>query len=287
MLRNTAASLGGAFIELLPLAQAMLDAKLLPNGMNVPQCALVMQRGLELGIPPLSALEFLYVVDNRVKLMGQMVQALIQRDGRGRVEILDSTDEYCRARGLRPGYEPLEILWTTDMAAKANLTKNFGWQKYPADMLRWKAVARIGRLMFADILGGMDVADPGNGQTFDSVTVVDSPANRLETPNLYNPQTRDVPPQPQPEPEPKTASPAEWISDWTKVRRETGVTKEQLAAYFGTETVGTKQIQSKMDEGMTLTEICNDAIRAWVSMHTPPEEVPDEGEFTEVELPFE
>lgn len=302
MLRGTAAALAGAFAELLPLARAMVDANLTPAGMNIPAAALVMQRALELGMPPMTAFELLYVVDGKVKMQGQGVQALIQRDGRGRIEIdPESNNTWCRAVGSRPGYKDLEITWTIEMAREAKLTSKFGWQSYPADMLRWKCIARIGRLLFADLLGGMDVVDP-TGQAFDSVVLENSAVAQIEVPDTYSVTTEKTE---QPKTEPKGDK--SWLPDWVALVKARGLTKDMLCEYFGSERVTPTHVQKCLDDGMALADVATDAQVAWAANHpssdpapssddsqsepntpeTAPEAAKAEPEVEEPELPFD
>lgn len=164
-LRKQSAMYSNSFVDLQTLAEGMAEARLLPQGVTPQAAAIIMLKAGELGIPPVSAFEFLYVIGNKVSLQGQMVMALVQRSGLGTIQVSERSAQKATAVGKRPGYEPLRITFTLDEAQKLGV-KNI--DKFPADMLVWKAVARVGRLLFADLLGGMDVADAG-GNVIDSV----------------------------------------------------------------------------------------------------------------------
>lgn len=164
-LREQAALVTEGFRELLPIAQAMHDAALVPRDMNVPAVAIVMLKAIELGIPPVSAFEFLYAVDAKVKLQGQMVAALVARSGRGRIEV-ETSPMQAVATGYREGWKPYRVVFTIEDLQKIK-RNNPSHDAYPMDHMRWKAIARVGRVMFADVLSGMDVAVEGFG-TIDS-----------------------------------------------------------------------------------------------------------------------
>lgn len=166
-LREQAALVTEGFRELLPIAQAMVDANLVPSGMNIPATAIVMLKAIELGIPPVSAFEFLYAVDNKVKLQGQMVAALVARSGRGRIEV-ETSPMQAIATGYREGWKPYRVVFTIEDLKKISAKRNnASHDVYPMDHMRWKSVARVGRVMFADVLSGMDVVVEGYG-TIDS-----------------------------------------------------------------------------------------------------------------------
>lgn len=149
--------------EYLYLAREMWEGRLFPESIKTPQAAAaLMLRASELGVPPMAALELFYVVGNKVAIQGQMIGALIERSGKGWVEIVESTEERCTVRGHREGRPSMELTWTRKDAEAAGSKPMGGWK----DKLVWKATARIGRRMFADVLGGMDVAD-GNGVVVD------------------------------------------------------------------------------------------------------------------------
>lgn len=153
--------------EYLYLAESMWAGKLFPESIKTPQAAAsVMMKAAELGVPPMTALELFYVVGNKVAIQGQMIGALIERSEKGYVEIVESTEERCTVRGHRNGRPTQELTWTQKDAVAAGSKPMGGWK----DKLVWKATARIGRRMFADVLGGMDVAD-GNGVVVDYAIV--------------------------------------------------------------------------------------------------------------------
>ena len=163
--RETMVTAVEAYRPALQMAEFYARGGLCPDNMGPAQLALVFLKAAELEIPINSALEFLYVVGGKVKMMSQMVQALVQRSGKGTIEIIATTAVSATARGTRPGYQPLEITFTIEEAERAGMIKggSFGWKSHPADMLRYKTIARVSRLMFADVVSGMDVGDPGLG----------------------------------------------------------------------------------------------------------------------------
>lgn len=184
------------FHSLVPIAEAMVAAKLNPGGASAQQLALVMLRAGELGIPYSAATEWLYVVNGKVRLMGAMVQALVQRSGKGRIEIAETGPERCVVVAHRRGYRPLRLEATIMGAATAGLLERETWRLYPARMLRWSAIGQAGRLLFADVLGGMDFGaeeDTDNVLEIVQARVVEGVAS--EVPAEPEPETVPSPPE--------------------------------------------------------------------------------------------
>lgn len=202
--------------EYLYLAQQMGDTGLFPTSIKTPQAAaIVMMKAAELGVPPMAALELFYVVGNKVGIQSQMIAALIERSGKGYVEVIESTAERATVVGHREGRPSMTVTWTPEMAEAANSKSMGGW----TDKLVWKAIARIGRRMFADVLGGMDVGD-GSGVVIDEGIVP-------EREGEYR-ATVDAPPV---EEAPKPGVPA-WMPEFRDAVKEAGVALKPFYPYF-------------------------------------------------------
>jgi hypothetical protein len=170
--RHQAMAIAETLASCLILARQASAAGLVPESIKTDEAAaMVIMRALELGIPYTSAFNFLYVVKGRIGIQAEMLLALINRSGVGNIAIVESTPTSATVRGTRKGFPPLDLTWTmAETVASGILSQPKTadmYRKYPADMLRYKAVARVARLMFADLTTGMDVAD-GEGTVVDS-----------------------------------------------------------------------------------------------------------------------
>lgn len=135
-MRLTVASQLAAWTGLKELAQGHIATGYAPKDVRSPeQGALILMKALELDIPVTAAYEFVAVINGRPKLMGQMVDALVSRSGKGYIHVKYSDDKRCTAVGVRPGRPNTEITFTIEMAAKAQLLKNPSWVTFPADHL--------------------------------------------------------------------------------------------------------------------------------------------------------
>lgn len=112
--------------------------------------------GRELGIPPMTALRNIYVIDGKPSCSGQLLLGLMRRAG-VEVDIPDpatiTTEATVRVR--RPGDEWHAYTYTEAMAQKAGLLNRGPWGKHRAEMLIWRAVGIASRMETPDLAGGL------------------------------------------------------------------------------------------------------------------------------------
>lgn len=180
------------------LAAEHIKSGFAPAEVKSPEAgALIIQKAIELDIPITSAYAYIDIIKGRPALRGQMIGALVQRSGKGTITITQTSAMECTAEGRRDGRVCAITCKITDFKLDTDT-----WRKYPADMLRHKAVARVGRFMFPDVLAGMEASD-GGGAVVDSMySVEDAAIGRVEV-------EREVIPGEPPAPE---AAPLE--ADW-------------------------------------------------------------------------
>lgn len=134
--------------------------------LSSPQDAmLIMLKGHELGFPMTAAPDYIDLLPDGPALNGAGMLALIHRSNLIEMTITDHTD----AKG-----EPTAcVVWmkrrdngfaytatfTAQDAIRAGLVKSGGaHQKWPADMLCWRAVARCARRAAPDLIGGLHLS---------------------------------------------------------------------------------------------------------------------------------
>lgn len=254
--------------EYLYLAESMWEGRMVPDSVKSPQAAAVlMLRAAELGVPPMAAFELFYVVGNKVAIQGQMIAALIERSGKGWIEIKESTTERAVVIGHRTGRPSMEVEWTKDDANAAGSKAMGGWK----DKLVWKATARIGRRMFADVLGGMDVAD-GDGVVVD-YAVVPEEEGEYQRPELA--------------PAPAPAKPTyPWAAEFRDALDDSPFNIDDVCAFLGIErasagaTIDLWLTQGSPRDLMTAIGRWADAGRKHPEPATAPEAF-DEAEYTD------
>lgn len=115
----------------------------------------IMLSARELGISPMSALNGgLNIIQGKVEISARMMNALIRRAG-GSIQTKVCNEKECVLIGKRADNKDTEqASFSMDEAKAAGLVKpGGGWQKYPSDMLYARALSRLARRLFPDIIG--------------------------------------------------------------------------------------------------------------------------------------
>lgn len=150
---------------IMQMAPVMAASRLF--GVASPEAAAaIMVKGWELGLPLATSFEFIHVIDGKPGLSPRGCLALIQQNENfAGLEIKDITDANghpyaCRVTMRRKGGFSYTAEFNMDDARRAGLVKGgSGWEKYPANMLRWRAVGYCADVVFPDVLGGMKRID--------------------------------------------------------------------------------------------------------------------------------
>jgi hypothetical protein len=118
----------------------------------------VILAGHELGIGPMTSLKSIDVINNQPALRAHAMRGIVLKQGH-EVELVESTDTYCKMRGRRKGAEKWqEVEWDTARATQMGLINKAEWKKQPKTMLINRATGEICRLIAADALHGMPYA---------------------------------------------------------------------------------------------------------------------------------
>ncbi len=144
------------------MAGALVQSRLLPQEVDTWQkAAVIIQKGHELGVPPMAALSGIAVIKGKPTCSAELLRALIQRDhGDNAIRFTVTTAETCTATYKRRGWTTPEAhTYTMEDAKRAGITTTPTWTKYPADMLRARCTSAIARMAFADSIGGMYTAE--------------------------------------------------------------------------------------------------------------------------------
>ena len=116
---------------------------------------MIMLAAREYGIGPAQALNGgLHIIEGKVELSARLMSALIRRS-KHKLQILESTETKCVIKGQRADTgEEHTVTFTIEMAQKAGLIKDKGgWKKTPEDMLFARAMSRLARQLFSDVIG--------------------------------------------------------------------------------------------------------------------------------------
>ena len=115
--------------------------------------------GDEVGLGPMQALAQISVIDGRPALSAEAMRALILAAGH-ELWVEESTVAKATIAGKRrDSQQTSRVTWTLDDARRAGLAQRQNWQRYPRAMLTARATSELARLIFADAIGGLVVAE--------------------------------------------------------------------------------------------------------------------------------
>ena len=145
--------------EVFRLAQGIAASGLAPKGMDKPeQVTVAILTGLEIGLPPMFAIQKIAVINGRPSIWGDAVLALLWSRGFKVRERMEGEGETRTAvcEVVRPDGEKVERSFTVAMARKAGLWAKAGpWTQHPDRMLQMRARGFACRDGAADALSGL------------------------------------------------------------------------------------------------------------------------------------
>jgi len=149
---------------------------------NAEQAMAIMLKGYELGLSLTASFEFIKVIQGNVSLIPRGHLALIQQSPLcTKLEIVDQQDENgnpsaCTVTMERTNGFSYTVTVTMDDARRAGLVKpKSGWEKWPANMLRWLGTGFCADVVFPDLGGGMKRANELGADITSEGDVIDAP----------------------------------------------------------------------------------------------------------------
>lgn len=147
------------------IAPAMHKSRLF--GISSPDAAaVIMLKGYELGLGLSASFEFIHLIQGRPSLAPRGALAILQNHPElAGLKIEDLTDDKgqphaCRVWMKRQSGFEYTVEFSMEDARRAQLVKeDSNWEKYPANMLRWRAVGFCADVVFPDVIGGLKRAD--------------------------------------------------------------------------------------------------------------------------------
>lgn len=138
-------------------AEVLVASGFLPEALDTPNKVLtVLLAGRELGIPPMQAIRGIHVVKGRPSLSAELMLALAYQNIAGfKFKVDASNEQLCRVTGQRPGGDPITQTFSLSDAQRAGLTNGDNWRKYPAAMLRARAISALLRVVAPDAIRGI------------------------------------------------------------------------------------------------------------------------------------
>jgi hypothetical protein len=164
--------------DAITIGKILAASKFFKDATTEAQAVAKILRGWELGIPPVAALENIYVIDGKTSLSAHLIAAKIEDSGRFRQRIIAHTNEVCAIRfdGRAEGsWDEIGISEFTIADAKiAKLVGKNNWQQYPKAMLYSRALAQGARWFCSRVfMGAIYVPEELGVETDESGNVVE------------------------------------------------------------------------------------------------------------------
>jgi hypothetical protein len=183
--------------------QMMTASKIAPKSFDTPEKVMVaVQFGMERGWRPMMSLQYLYVVNQNVRIWGDAALAVCKAHA---LWVEDASDEHYEVDGKRvdPGDYTREEMVKANLKAvcsvgrkggKAPVTRSFSvknakgaslwdkggsWASHPARMLLYKARSFALRDVFPDAMMGLHTVEEMEGETLDVEVEVNNPGQGL------------------------------------------------------------------------------------------------------------
>lgn len=137
------------------MAKSAVESKFYGKFGSTAAVMSIMLSARELGISPMAALNGgLNLIQGKVEISARMMNALIRRAGHS-VTTEKCTTTECVLKGKRSDTKDQDTAsFSMEEAKMAGLIKpGSGWQKFPTDMLYARALSRLARRLFPDIIG--------------------------------------------------------------------------------------------------------------------------------------
>lgn len=183
------------FDDLQRFCRAAIHSGYFKGMEEVAQAIVKVQYGMELGIPPVSAMQGVYIVEGKPSLSAGLIAARIKSSGVYSYRIAEMTDERCRLEFFEYGQPVGPSEFAIEDARKAGVADKAVWKNYPRNMLFARAISNGARWYCADIFMG-SVYTPEELGGSETIVVPRAPQPQSAAPKASAP----VPPPAEPAP---------------------------------------------------------------------------------------
>ena len=168
--------------EVYRLAEVIIQSKLSPEALGTPQAVtIVLLKGLEIGLPPMAAMESIGVINGRACIYGDGIPALLWSKGFDIEEHYADEDDpikmiaHCRI--TRPNGRVYNFKYSIKDAKENQLWGTKAWKNYGKRMLRMRARGWLARDCASDVLKGMPIYEEVRDYVKDGETWSDPEGN--------------------------------------------------------------------------------------------------------------
>lgn len=178
------------------LAQAAIKSGSYGN-MTIETATNLMLSAADLGVSPMKALNgAFHIVKGKIVMAGHLISDRIRSAGHS-IKVTEHTREKCVIIGVRKDNgDSYKSEFDVEDAKMAGLLGSDAWKKYPKDMLYNRAISRLGRVLFSDVVGACYSEDEKHD--IEGIKPEDRPAhdpddsNTIEVPPAVLDQTEAI-----------------------------------------------------------------------------------------------
>jgi hypothetical protein len=125
---------------------------------NAEAATIIALKAYELGLPPMVGFSHIHVVNGRPGCSAELLLAGIRKEyPKVSIQYVESNEKICKIKVKRPDDDFYnEFQFTIEEAKAAGLLGKDVWKNYPTDMLRARAITRMKRAIFPEVLMGLD-----------------------------------------------------------------------------------------------------------------------------------
>lgn len=122
---------------------------------NEATTGIIVMYAMDLGIHPVTAcIDGFDVIQGKIQMKPKMMSALIRKSGHS-IQFVQNDNKACVLKGRRKDNgDECTVSFTIEDAKQAKLASKENYSSWSADMLYSRAMGRLGRMLFADVIGG-------------------------------------------------------------------------------------------------------------------------------------
>lgn len=178
-----------ALDQINSLVTKLAESKALPLWCDNPgKLMMTVLAGREIGMGPMEALRSFYLVNGNFTVWGSAVITQLKRHGY-KVKWGECDAKKATVTITSPDGDAHSETYTIEEATTAGLTadpKKENWKKYPARMLRWKAVGQAVRFFCPEVLNGSYIREEMDGDAApDAVADVEVTEEQIQSADAY------------------------------------------------------------------------------------------------------
>ena len=153
---NSALQIAAQANQLLEVGAMLVKSGMLPSSIRSPEAAMaIIIKGMELGLPPMAALNGITIIQGKPSVSPQLMLSLINRSGQLEDIEIKTASEGAAVTMRRRGRKPHTACFGPAEARAMELSGKDNYKKQPAVMYQWRAVAACARVVFPDVIDGL------------------------------------------------------------------------------------------------------------------------------------